>query len=196
MNQLASAAAPASAADSARLLAALEAFRIDDLEHPAWSFTQRLAHEHRWSASFAARAVVEYKRFLALSALADHVVCPSEQVDQVWHLHLTYTRSYWNRLCVEVLGRPLHHSPTTGGAVEDSKHLDLYQRTLASYQRLFGAAPPADLWPSPAQRFGKDLHAVHVNTAEHLVLEKAWLWKLAAAVLFIIAAGAAGLVSL
>lgn len=165
----------------ADLLAALEAFRIDDVEEPAWSFTRRLAHENRWRLAFAERVVVEYKRFLALSCLAGHVVCPSEQIDQAWHLHLTYTRSYWNRLCNDVLGRPLHHSPTTGGSAEHDKHHDLYQRTLDSYRRVFGAAPPADIWPPPAQRFGRDLRVTRVNTAETWLLDKALTWRLLAA---------------
>ena len=42
----------------------------------------------------------------------------SEQVDAAWHLHLTYTRSYWDRFCKETLGQPLHHDPTRGGPAE------------------------------------------------------------------------------
>jgi hypothetical protein len=183
------AAAPPGAAD---LLAALEAFRIDDTEAPAWSFTQRLAHEHGWRPAFAERVVVEYKRFLALSALAGHVVCPSEQVDQAWHLHLTYTRSYWDRLCAGVLGRPLHHAPTAGGAAEHAKHLALYDRTLESYRRVFGAAPPIDIWPPPAVRFGADLHVVRVNPAHTWIIDKTRALQLLAVGA---AAVAAGLVS-
>jgi hypothetical protein len=38
--------------------------------------------------------------------ISTHIVTPSEQVDQVWHLHLTYTRSYWDEFCPNVLGQP------------------------------------------------------------------------------------------
>lgn len=175
-----------------RLIAALEAFRIDDAEHPAWSFAQRLAHENRWKRAYAERVIVEYKRFLALSQLAGHVVCPSEQIDQAWHLHLLYTRSYWDRLCDGVLGRPLHHSPSTGGPAEHAKHVDLYERTLASYRRLFHAEPPADIWPCAARRFGRDTEAARVVTADHVILEKAWLGKLATALAVIAVAGLVG----
>lgn len=157
-------------------LAALAAFSIDDTATAHYSFSRRLAHEHRWSHGFAERAIVEYKRFLALTSLAGHLVCPSEQVDQVWHLHLTYTRSYWERLCPQVLGRPLHHTPTAGGPAEHDKHVAMYERTLASYRRLFGEAPPADLWPPSSQRFGKDVHAARVSTADNLILSKATLF--------------------
>ena len=76
-------------------------------------------------------------------------VCPSEDVDQAWHLHLTYTRSYWKRFCGDVLGRPLHHDPTRGGPAEARKHLAMYDRTLAAYREAFGHEPPPDIW-SPA----------------------------------------------
>lgn len=184
---------PASAPPSPHpLLAELAAFRIDDTARPSWSFAQRLAHENRWKPSYAERVIVEYKRFLALTELAGHVICPSEQIDQAWHLHLLYTRSYWDRLCDGVLGRPLHHSPSSGGDAEHAKHLDLYQRTLASYRRLFGAEPPADIWPSAARRFGKDLLAARVSTADHLIVSRVWLAKLATALSAIAAAGLLG----
>lgn len=188
-------AALAPSADPDALLAALEAFRIDDAAAPAYSFAARLCHENLWTRPFAERAVVEYKRFLALTQLAGHPVCPSEQVDQVWHQHLVFTRSYWDRLCRDVLGRPLHHAPTAGGPAEHSKHVAMYEQTLASYRRLFGE-PPADLWPPAAQRFGKDVHAARVSTVDNLILDKARLREWARRGLTVAAAClAAGLAS-
>ena len=67
------------------------------------------------------RAIEEYRRFLLLGVAAGHPVSPSDTVDQVWHLHLTYTRRYWDTLCRDTLGRLLHHEPTQGGAVEDAR---------------------------------------------------------------------------
>lgn len=172
---------------AAELLAALAAFRIDDAEAPHYSFAARLCHEHRWSLGFSERAIVEYKRFLALTSLAGHPVCPSEQVDQVWHQHLVYTRSYWDRLCRDVLRRPLHHAPTAGGPAEHQKHVAMYEQTLASYRRLFGE-PPVELWPPSAQRFGKDVHAARINTVDHFILDKAALRRAVLVALPILAA--------
>src|SRR4051812_11907007 len=93
-----------------------------DAESAKTSFTSRLAREQGWSHEFAARVLNEYRRFLFLTAVAGHVVCPSEQVDAAWHHHLIYSRSYWDDLCRSTLGRPLHHDPTTGGPEECRKH--------------------------------------------------------------------------
>ena len=74
-------------------------------------FAKRLSRENGWSIHYTARAIAEYNRFVYLAAVSPTPVTPSEVVDKVWHLHLLYTRSYWQGLCAEVLGRPLHHDP-------------------------------------------------------------------------------------
>ncbi len=91
-----------------KLLDAIMAFELDD-PGAQLPFTARLAREQGWTHVFAGRVVTEYKRFVVLAMLAGHPVTPSEEVDQAWHLHLVYTRSYWQGLCRDVLGRELHH---------------------------------------------------------------------------------------
>ena len=137
-----------------RLWERIEAFAIDD-GAAALPFAARLAVENSWPRDYADRVIAEYKRFLYLAMTAGHMVTPSKHVDEAWHLHLTYTRSYWDRLCGEVLGRPLHHEPTRGGEEEDAKFAGLYLRTLESYERAFGEAPPADIWPRPCDGAGR-----------------------------------------
>lgn len=154
------------------LLAKLMAFDVDGADVPQ-SFAVRLARENGWTVAFARRAVVEYKRFVFLAATGSAPVCPSEAVDAVWHLHLTYTRSYWHRFCGEVLGKPLHHDPTKGGASEGEKHVAMYEATLARYRDTFGEAPPTDVWPAAEQRFGEDSRHRAVNTARNWVIPKA-----------------------
>ena len=102
------------------LLARIMAFEPDE-SGAQLPFTARLAREQGWTHVFAGRVVQEYKRFVALAMLSGHPVTPSEEVDQAWHLHLVYTRSYWHGLCRDVLGRDLHHGPTAGGADENGK---------------------------------------------------------------------------
>src|SRR5262249_47420226 len=93
-------------------------------------------------------------------------------VDAAWHLHLTYTRSYWQRLCGGVLGRPLHHDPSRGGPDEAARHRHMYSRTLAAYREAFGQEPPADIWPPAGERFGDDLKGRAVNRARNWVIPK------------------------
>ncbi|HET6880009.1 MAG TPA: TIGR04222 domain-containing membrane protein, partial [Pirellulales bacterium] len=152
------------------------------------TFRERLAREHAWPLSFAARVIEEYKKFAFLAMTAGHPVCPSDDVDEAWHLHLTYTRSYWHDFC-PLLGKPLHHHPTKGGAAELAKHVGWYQQTLASYRRMFGHGPPADIWPTAAERFhfGRGRRRVDLN--DNWVIPKPRLRRLGALVM---AAGAAG----
>lgn len=151
----------------------LEAFELDD---PAASltFTRRLARENGWDVSYAARVVDEYKRFVFLAMTAGHQVTPSDEVDQAWHLHLTYTRSYWGELCGDVLGRPLHHGPTKGGAEEGRRFETQYEATLSSYRHAFGEVPPADVWPPSAARFGEAKDFVRVNRQRVWLVPKPW----------------------
>lgn len=158
--------------DRADLLAQILAFDIDGGES-ALPFAARLARENGWSRPFADRVVEEYKRFVFLAVTGPSPVCPSEEVDAAWHLHLTYTKSYWKRFCGELLGRPLHHEPTMGGPAEGEKHLKMYADTLRAYREAFGHSAPADIWPAGAERFGPDIQHRVVNTARNWVIPKA-----------------------
>lgn len=149
----------------------VEQFEIDE-GGAALTFTQRLARENGWHPGYAERVLREYLRFVFLLAAAGHPVTPSDQVDQAWHLHLTYSRSYWERLCGDILRRPIHHEPTRGGTQEGHKFDRWYQRTLDSYALLFDTAPPPDIWPPPHVRFGSDSRNRRVNTARHLIVGK------------------------
>lgn len=135
----------------------------------ALTFAKRLARENGWSLRFAERAIAEYRKFVFLAMEAGHKVTPSDEVDQVWHLHMIYTESYWTRMTQEILPRPLHHGPTRGGQAEDAKYEDLYGRTMESYRRFFGE-PPADLWPASDQRFGARF--MRVDAARNWVIPK------------------------
>lgn len=155
---------------------AIEAFDIDGGKSE-FPFAFRLARENGWTPAFAKRVAFEYKRFLFLSQVAGHPVTPSDEVDQSWHLHMVYTRSYWDRLCREVLQRPLHHDPTRGGQAEGAKFEDWYTRTLESYQRLFGETPPRDIWPANEERFARAVQFKRVNVCESLIIPKARVRK-------------------
>ncbi len=135
-------------------------------------FSRRVARENGWPMDYAQRVIEEYKCFAFLATVAGHPVTPSDPVDQVWHLHLTYSRSYWEDFCPNVLGKALHHEPTRGGWPEQQKFSEWYRHTLLSYERLLGYPPPADIWPDPAIRFGEAQDFVRINKACYWLILK------------------------
>jgi len=150
---------------------ALEAYEIGP-RGAALTFTARLARENRWDLVFAERVVGEYKRFCYLAATSGHEVTPSDAVDQAWHLHLTYSRDYWDRFCPEVLGTPLHHGPTAGGPAERDRYFEQYAQTLKSYEAAFGGTPPADIWPDARTRFLEHPQAFRVHPGEVVLVNR------------------------
>jgi hypothetical protein len=151
----------------------IRAFEFDQ-GGSAFPFSARLARDNGWCRAYTARVITEYRRFVFVAVTAGHPVTPSDQVDQAWHLHLLYTKSYWKRFCNETLERPLHHEPTAGGSEERDKFNLWYEKTLASYRTAFGKEPPADIWPSPRIRFGEDNHFQRFNTRHLWVIPKPW----------------------
>lgn len=154
-----------------KLYQQIQDYSLDQPEDP-FPFTKRLARENGWSLDYAQEAIAEYKKFVFLSMVADHVVTPSDQVDQVWHLHLTYTRSYWQEFCSQILQMPLHHEPSRGGHQEQTKYRQYYQQTLDSYEFFLGQKPPTSIWPDIQTRFGDDLNFTRINILNYWLIPK------------------------
>ncbi len=125
------------------------------LDQPGVSmpFSARLARQTGWSSEFTQRVIQEYKRFIYLMCVSEETLTPSQEVDEVWHLHLIYTRDYWIDFCRDVLGREIHHDPTEGGAVESARYRNCYRRTKVRYREEFNMTPPLDIWPHEQIRF-------------------------------------------
>jgi hypothetical protein len=147
-------AAPVEVTVSGPETALWQAIRDFPLDQPDASmpFSVRLARDHLWTPDYAGKVVGEYRRFLYLMATEPEMVTPSEDVDEAWHLHLAYTKSYWDELCGKVVNRPLHHTPTEGEEQGDDFR-KAYERTLERYRKVFKEDPPNDVWPSIAERF-------------------------------------------
>ncbi|MGQ0801032.1 MAG: TIGR04222 domain-containing membrane protein, partial [Pseudomarimonas sp.] len=136
----------------------------------ALDFTRRLAREQHWSLSEARAAVAEYRKFCFLAALG-HAVTPSVDVDEVWHLHLTYSRDYWQCFCAQVLRTHLHHGPTVGGLAADARYRDQYGATLRLYEQYFDV-PPVRWWPARVARFADAGGFQRVDTRRHWIVRK------------------------
>lgn len=117
------------------------------------AMVRRLQAEQGWPPHHTGRVLQEYRRFLHLAATAPHPVTPSRVVDEAWHLHLTFTRDYWQKL-TPLLPAELHHEPASGepgDAQESAQYRDQYARTLETYRVTFGEDAPSDVWPHPAE---------------------------------------------
>ncbi len=136
-------------------------FELDDAS-ASFPFSQKLAREYNWTSIYTFRVIQEYKKFIFLGIVADHIVSPPKSIDLVWHLHLIYTHSYWDKFCGEVLQQSFHHSPSLGGKGEKTKYDRLYQQTLATYQIYFGN-PPADIWFETSAQLPRKSYGVITN---------------------------------
>jgi uncharacterized protein with PIN domain len=156
-------------AQQIKLYQRIQCFSLDEAD-AAFPLSQKLARENGWTAQYTQRVMDEFKKFMFLAVVAGHPVTPSEQVDQVWHLYLTYTHSYWHEFCAKVLQKPLHHNPTRGGISEYQKFDKWYTNTLISYERFFDQLPPSDIWPPSAIRFGQEFR--RINTQAYWLIPK------------------------
>jgi uncharacterized protein (TIGR04222 family) len=130
------------------LWSAIQQFPLDD-PNAELNFSRKLSAQQKWSAAFTQKAIDEYRKFIFLCCIAPKGASPSTVVDEVWHLHLTYTHSYWIEFCKNTLGKDIHHYPSKGGSEEDHKHEQWYTDTLQLYETVFESPPPADIWPPP-----------------------------------------------
>lgn len=101
-------------------------------------FIKKLREETSWSASYAEWAVGEYLKFLTVILNFGPKQTPSKVVDEVWHLHLQFTKDYWEYLCPKVLGFSLHHVPADESMKSETEAQ--YIDTLANYEAIYGEA--------------------------------------------------------
>jgi len=126
----------------------IDQFQFDD-PNAAIKFSDKLASQNNWEKEFTLRAIEEYKKFIFLCSISPSGASPSQIVDEVWHLHLTYTHNYWKEFCAKTLEKEIHHYPSSGGDSENSRHKNWYAETYRIYQEIFREHPPRDIWPKP-----------------------------------------------
>jgi len=148
----------------------IQGFEFDEPDTQL-TFAERLKRENGWTHDYTQQVIEEYKKFIFLCCTAPTAVTPSDPVDQAWHLHLTYTKSYWNNLCRDTLGKEIHHNPTKGGKSEQEKFSTLYKGLHEIYSEYFGQHPPAHIWQDSKTRFS-DTDFQRVNMAQNWVIKK------------------------
>lgn len=164
--------------------------RIDDFDFdlgaPPGYFVEKLARENGWGRALAERVLGEYRRYLYLACVADHVVVPSDQVDMAWHQHLLDTELYWGTFCTSVLRLPLQHRPSKGTSQSMEHHRALYQLTLSTYAEVYGEQAPSDVWPAPEHRFDPHVRHRRIALADNWIVPRREKWTLIGAVVAVI----------
>lgn len=89
----------------------------------------------------------EYRRFLGIiAAYPDDRFPVSEVVDEMWHVHILFTRDY-ARMSAAVRGEYINHDPV----LTEDQRLALepfyLEGTLVRYHEIYGEEAPLDLWP-------------------------------------------------
>lgn len=152
------------------LFAKIQAFELDD-DSASFKFSERLARENGWNKIYTQRVIDEYKKFIFLCCITDSGVTPSDPVDQAWHLHLTFTISYWIDFCQNTLSQQIHHNPTKGGTIEREKFKNFYETSESLYKEKFGIYPPDDIWHNTKKRFS-EINFQRVNLHKNWVIPK------------------------
>lgn len=148
----------------------IQNFKLDN-PSAQFTFSQRLARDNNWSTVFTQKTIQEYKKFIYLCCVSDQSITPSDAVDQVWHLHLTYTKSYWVDFCKHTLEKEIHHNPTKGGTSEKEKYTNCYDYTFMMYTQEFEENPPQDIWLDNTTRFTQ-INFKRINVDNYWMIKK------------------------
>ncbi len=98
-----------------------------------------------WSAEYADRMEVAYKRYLILHAKHPEMsLAPEQDIDRFWHMHILDTRKYAAD-CEATFGHFVHHFPYLGlRGEEDAKALQTaFVKMQQLYAQEFGEPVPA-----------------------------------------------------
>jgi hypothetical protein len=89
-----------------------------------------------WDIPRLDKAEHEYRRFLALcKRYPEEKICPSPDVDTMWHMHILDTRKYAED-CRLFFGHFLHHEACIG----ERDHVSM-AKTIRLYESVFGGKP-------------------------------------------------------
>jgi len=135
---------------------------IIDFEFPE-SFTTHISRELMISTQQAEDSVCEYRKFMMIEGMTKYKLYPSELIDKVWLIHMSYSTNYIN-FCKQLPEKEfVYHIPFTGNSkgFDDVKN---YKTTLSVYKLLYREDPPNFVWPPAKQRFHpENFSCVFVN---------------------------------
>ncbi len=71
---------------------------------------ERMKAKFNWSDERTTNAIKRYRQYLYIVSVEEQGVCPTKDVDEVWHQHILHTRLYEEH-CQMIYGKMLHHQP-------------------------------------------------------------------------------------
>ena len=107
--------------------------------------TTRNEDGYGWSADYADKMALAYKRYLILHAkYPEMTLAPEQDIDRFWHMHILDTRKYAAD-CEATFGHFVHHFPYLGlRGEEDAKALEAaFVKMHQLYAQEFGEPVPA-----------------------------------------------------
>ena len=121
-------------------IAAIESLDLGPIKFKA----TRRDDGYGWSADYADKMEVAYKRYLILHAKhPEMMLAPEQDIDRFWHMHILDTRKYAAD-CDATFGHFLHHFPYLGLRGEDDEKAlaDAFAKMQQLYAQEFGEAMP------------------------------------------------------
>lgn len=107
----------------------------------------RYQKDYNVSDRVAAEHARELKRYLSLCSIYPdcnfHMF--SEEVDNLWHTFIIYTREY-ARFCKEVAGKYLHHVPLDNKVKNLNNNRAEKIKFIEKYTAIFKEKPPSHIW--------------------------------------------------
>lgn len=103
---------------------------------------RKVQQDQEWDEEQLGQAIKDYQRYLyLLKRYPNRPLCPSDDIDQMWHQHILFTVKY-AKDCQNIFGYFQHHHPYFGLARADKATVARNVRlTISLFEKEFGEAP-------------------------------------------------------
>src|SRR5690606_29195623 len=136
------------------------------------NFLENFCRDHLLSRAKGESFIDEYKKFVYLAYVTKTTQCPSEEVDLVWHYHMTHTKDYLDFSSTKMERKIFSHSPANGTEEDASSYPNIYNSTLNYILSYFGYVNP-NAWPDSHIRFNQKFKWYN----HHSLIQKCPSWN-------------------
>jgi hypothetical protein len=96
-------------------------------------FKNRLKAKYKWTEEKCDDLISQYKQFLFIAATSNESETPTQEVDEVWHEHILFTRDYFDDW-TKILGKTIHHAPDK--VIDEEKTEKVFAKTQSKLDAL------------------------------------------------------------